>query len=346
MLQHDDRFSEPSLGGLSRRELLAYTAAFGSSFLAAQGLVADASAAGPQASQTPSGPAKRYAMKKSINLWALPYPQRMTLRQCFELCKDAGFDGVEVNFALDGDISPQTSESALRDIGRMARQVGIAISGLCSFLFWPYSLTHEDPQRRARGLELALQMIRACPLLGTENLLVVPGATYIPWLEDQPPVRFDVCEARAKEALRRMLPEAQKAGVSLNIENIFVNGFLHTPQEMNAFVDSFPAERVAVHFDTGNIMLYHFPEHWIPLVGRRIRNVHLKEYSKKVHEFNLHTFRPLLDGGTNWPAVIAALDKVDYRGYLTFEYFNPWPHWPEALVYQTSDAMDRMLGRK
>ena len=31
-------------------------------------------------------------MKKSINLWALPYPQKMTLKQCFELCRDAGFE--------------------------------------------------------------------------------------------------------------------------------------------------------------------------------------------------------------------------------------------------------------
>jgi L-ribulose-5-phosphate 3-epimerase len=30
---------------------------------------------------------------------------------------------------------------------------------------------------------------------------------------------------------------------------------------------------------------------------------------------------------------------------LTFEYFKPWRHYPEALVYQASDAMDRILGR-
>ena len=114
---------------------------------------------------------------------------------------------------------------------------------------------------------------------------------------------------------------------------------------MNQFVDSFDSDRVCVHFDTGNIMLYHFPEHWIPMLGKRIRNVHLKEYSKHVHEFNLHTFRPLLDGTTDWPAVLEALDKVGYRGYLTFEYFNPFLHWPETLVYQTSDVLDRMLGR-
>lgn len=332
--------SQETDGRLSRREALAYTAAFGTAFLAAQGLAAEQPAA---ALRTPS---KKYDMKKSINLWALPYPQKMSLRQCFELCKEAGFEGVEVNYALEGDLSPQAGEADLKAIGQMAQKIGLAISGVCSFLFWPYALTHEDPERRKKGLELAGQMIRAARLLGTENLLVVPGATYVPWIENDPPVPFEVCDQRAKAAVAKLLPEAEKAGVYLNIENIFINGYLHTPQEMNAFVDSFRSDRVKVHFDTGNIAQYHFPEHWIPLLGSRIKNVHLKEHNKKIHEFNLHTFRTLLDGSTNWPAVLEALDKIGYRGYLTFEYFNPLPHWPEALVFQTSDALDRMLGRK
>ena len=40
-----------------------------------------------------------------------------------------------------------------------------------------------------------------------------------------------------------------------------------TPMEMAAFVDGFHSERVHVHFDTGNIMLYQFPEHWIAYLG-------------------------------------------------------------------------------
>jgi hexulose-6-phosphate isomerase len=31
---------------------------------------------------------------------------------------------------------------------------------------------------------------------------------------------------------------------------------------------------------------------------------------------------------------------------VTFEYFHPYPHYPEALIYQTADSLDRMLGRK
>ncbi|NQU22298.1 MAG: sugar phosphate isomerase/epimerase [Candidatus Nealsonbacteria bacterium] len=329
--------------GLSRRELLAYTATFGSTFVAAQGLGGEAAAEKQPAVETPR---KRYDMKKSINLWALPHPDKMSLRACFELCKEAGFDGVEVNYALEGDISPEASEAHIRSVGDMARKIGIEISGLCSFLFWPYPLTHNDPQRRKEATNLAVKMIRAAQLLKTPNLLVVPGASYIPWLPEEPPVPHDVCDRRAREAVRQLIPVAEKADVYLNIENIFLNGYLHSPSEMNEFVDSFKSDRVQVHFDTGNIMQYHFPEHWIPLLGRRIRNVHLKEASKKVNEFSINTFRPLLDGTTDWPAVIEAFDRVGYRGYLTFEYFNPFPHWPESLVYQTSDAMDRMLGRK
>jgi hexulose-6-phosphate isomerase len=333
---------------LSRREWLAYTSAFGGAFVAAQGLAAEGAegVALAPAAPVPKTPGKKYAMKKSINLWALPYPQKMTLKQCFELVKEAGFEGVEVNFVEEGELSARSSPADLRAIGTLARQVGLQISGLCSFLFWPYALTHEDAKRREKGIELATAMIRAAPLLGTENVLVVPGAVYIPWMPEEPPVPFEVCDRRAKQAMRRLIPEAEKARAYLNVENIFINAYLHTPQEMVDFVDGFGSDRVRVHFDTGNIAQYHFAEHWIPLLGKRIKNVHLKEYSKQVHEFSLHTFRPLLDGTTNWPAVLEAFDQVGYRGFLTFEYFNPWPHWPEALVYQTSDALDRMLGRK
>ena len=62
-------------------------------------------------------------------------------------------------------------------------------------------------------------------------------------------------------------------------------------------------------------------------------------------DHSLDSFRTLLDGTTNWPAVMDALEGVGYDGYLTFEYFHPYQHWPEALVYQTSDSLDRMLGR-
>jgi hexulose-6-phosphate isomerase len=292
------------------------------------------------------GSPKRYKMRKSINQWAFPYPDRMSLKECMQLAKDAGFDGIELNYDLETDLSPKSTTKEYTAIRKLAEQIGIEISGICSFLYWPYPLTSNDPKERARGMELAGLMAQAAYDLGTENVLVVPGAVHMPWRKDHDPTPNDVCDRRAKEAIGKLAPIAERLKVYLNIENIFFNGFLMTPDEMNRFVDSFDNEYVKIHFDTGNIMMFQYPEHWIPILGNRIKNVHLKEFTKKGTDFSLETFRPLLDGTTNWPAVIEAFDQVGYSGYLTFEYFHPYPHYPEALIYQTADSLDRMLGIK
>lgn len=299
-----------------------------------------------EASLLSQAPRRRYEMKKSINLWAFPYPHAMSLEDCLRLAKQAGFDAIELNYDLESELSPRSGTQEFHKIRRLAEQIGIAISGLCSFLFWPYPLTSHDPAKRARGLELAILMTQAAHDLGTENLLVVPGAVHIPWRNDYEPVRHDICEQRARQAIKQLLPLAEKLKIHLNLENIFFNGFLLSPQEMISFVDSFQSEFVHVHFDTGNIMEYQFPEHWITLLGSRIKNVHLKEFNKKSTDHTLEGFRPLLDGTTNWPAVLEAFAQIGYQGFLTFEYFHPYAYWPEALIYHTSDALDRMLGHK
>lgn len=288
---------------------------------------------------------KRFSMRKSINLWAFPYPDRMSLEECLLLAKRAGFDAIELNYDLDNDLSPKALPRELAAIRHLADRIGIEISGLCSFLFWPYPLSSNDPVKRERGIELAGMMSDAAHHMGVENLLVVPGAVHIPWRDDHEPVPNDVCESRAKEAIGKLIGKAEKNGVSLNMENIFFNGFLMTPMEMNQFVDSFGSEAVQVHFDTGNISMFQFAEHWVPILGDRIKNIHFKEFTKKGTDYSLETFRPLLDGTTDWPAVMNALESVGYTGYVTFEYFHPYTHYPEALIYQTSDSLDRMLGR-
>ena len=85
--------------------------------------------------------------------------------------------------------------------------------------------------------------------------------------------------------------------------------------EMNAFVDSFKSEHVASTSTPATSCMFQFPEHWIPILGKRIKNIHFKEFTKKGTDYSLETFRPLLDGTTNWPAVMEALDEIGYRGY-------------------------------
>jgi hexulose-6-phosphate isomerase len=326
---------------LNRREAL-YTAMAAGSMTTLQGSVR----ADEKRADTRRASPKRYDMKKSINLWAFPYPGRMTLRESLQLAKDAGFDGIELNYDLESDLSPKAGTKEFQAIRKMAADIGLAISGLCSFLFWPYSLASNKVADRQRGVELAGKMLEAAADLGTENLLVVPGAVHIPWIKNHDTVSLADCDKRAKDAVGKMVPRAEKLGVYLNIENIFFNGYLLSPQDMIAFVDSFKSKHLRVHFDTGNIMMFQFPQDWIEALGTRIKNVHLKEFDKHGTDFSLACFRTLLDGTTDWPAVVEAFARTGYKGYLTFEYFHPFPHYPEALIWQTSDALDRILGRK
>ena len=332
---------------VNRREILSLSMAAAATAAIVPGAALAHQPAAPPEGSTDARRAspKRYKMRKSINLWAFPYPQRMTLEECLHLAKRAGFDAIELNYDLENDLSPKASPTDLANIRKLADKIGIEISGLCSFLFWPYPLSSNDAAKRSRGIELAGMMASAARHLGVENLLVVPGAVHIPWRDDHEPVANDVCERRAREAVGGLVKQAEKLKVSLNMENIFFNGFLMTPMEMNAFVDSFGSEHVRVHFDTGNISMFQFAEHWLPILGKRTKNVHFKEFTKKGTDYSLETFRPLLDGTTNWPAVMDGLEREAYEGYVTFEYFHPYIHYPEALIYQTSDSLDRMLGR-
>jgi len=56
-------------------------------------------------------------------------------------------------------------------------------------------------------------MIRAARLLGTDNLLVVPGSVYAPWIPDEPPVPHDVALERATAAVKSLIPLAKASGV-------------------------------------------------------------------------------------------------------------------------------------
>ena len=60
----------------------------------------------------------------------------------------------------------------------------------------------------------------------------------------------------------------------------------------------------------------------------------------------LHGFVDLLAGDVNYPAVIEALKSVGYDGWVTAEMIPNYKYYTETIIYNTSNAMDRILGRK
>ncbi len=105
---------------VSRRELLAMSLSVTGAAALSQSVTAQTpnAATQPKPVDARRSSPKRYKMRKSINLWAFPYPQRMNLRECLELAKRAGFDGIELNYDLDNDLSPKASPAIWPTFGR------------------------------------------------------------------------------------------------------------------------------------------------------------------------------------------------------------------------------------
>ena len=149
-------------------------------------------------------------------------------------------------------------------------------------------------------------------------------------------IPYDVCHDRASEALRQILPAAEQAGVALCIENVW-NKFLLSPLEMRDFMDSFNSEMVGAYFDVGNVLLTGYPEHWIRILGRRIKRVHIKDFKRSVG--TVEGFVDLLEGDVDFQAVQQALSDIGYDGYVTAEMLPFEPGRPE----RTAQAMKEIF---
>ena len=144
---------------------------------------------------------------------------------------------------------------------------------------------------------------------------------------------------RFTAALSQVVPDAERAKVSLNPENVW-NKFLLSPLEMRSFVDQFHSPWVGTHFDIGNVMQYGYPEDWIETLGPRIKRVHLKDFKLAGGGEAAH-FADLMEGDVNWKAVMTALVKTGYNGFLCPE-IDRNPRQPDQLK-SLSATVDKIL---
>ena len=278
-------------------------------------------------------------MKKGISIWSFA---ETDLRKCMELAKDAGYDGLELALDEHGLVSMDSTEEDLEKVKKMAEEVGIELYSVACGLYWTYNYTSANAENVARAKEITKKQLWVASKLGCDTILVVPGAVEVAF-DPGEVVEYDVAYNRALEALRELAPVAEELDVSIGVENVW-NRFLLSPMEMADFIDKVGSDYVGAYFDVGNVLFAGYPEHWIKILNKRIKKVHFKDYRRKAGD--LHGFVDLLAGDVNWPAVMAQFKAIGYDGWVSAEMLPPYTHYPEAILYNTSYAMDKILGRK
>jgi L-ribulose-5-phosphate 3-epimerase len=281
--------------------------------------------------------------QKSITLRAFPPDQ--TLDCCLRVAREAGFDAVEVNLESGQPYTLQSSDEEIRSLARCVAQHDLLVSAVYSREQWSHPITSSDNETVECGKAIIRRLSECATLLGTDAVLVVPGAVDNSVFASSPEItRYDLAYERATQVLISVAQDLERAGhgASLCIENVW-NKFLLSPIEMRHFIDGINHPLVGAYFDVGNVLQYGFPEQWIDILGHRIRRIHFKDFRSRVG--TLEGFVGLMEGDVNWPEVVTALRRVGYTSYITSEVLPPFKHDPFHLVHSTSAAMDAILAR-
>ncbi|RAV04737.1 sugar phosphate isomerase/epimerase [Paenibacillus sp. YN15] len=279
-------------------------------------------------------------MKKGINIWS--FPEGSPLQDCLAIAKDAGFDGIELSLNEAGDLGLSTSAKEARKVREQVLDTGLEIAGLATGLYWSYSMTSDSADERSKAMDVCRKQLELAAALGTDTILVIPGAVGVDFIPGHPVVDYERAYERALGAISSLAQDARAAGVSIGIENVW-NKFLLSPLELRSFLDAVGSPFVGAYLDIGNVVHAGYPEQWVRILDHRIKRVHLKDYRRQAG--GLHGFVDLLAGDTDYPAVMAALRKTGYDGYVTAEMIPAYTHHPEQIIYNTLSSMNAILAQ-
>jgi len=242
----------------------------------------------------------------------------------FAAAKAAGFAGIEPMSHM-----PQS------EVLDAFAATGLKAASICGSMHWKQPLSDPDPAVRKAGLDALLRTLREAKAYGASSVLLVPGAV-------NKKVSYADAYTRSQTEIRKALPLARELGVKIAIENVW-NQFLLSPLEAARYIDEFDSPFVGWHLDVGNVINYGFPEQWIRILGKRILKLHLKEYSRAKRDKQgpyAGFATPFLTGDDDWPAVMAALDEIGYKGWGISE--QSGADSPEGLK-KLSSEIDQIL---
>jgi L-ribulose-5-phosphate 3-epimerase len=279
----------------SRRSFLKHAGA-ASAAAAAVSFVPAADASGGTQAARPGG-----SPKKAVLIGMLP--KELPFQERFALAREVGFEGMEVNTVYD--------QAQAEQMAKAAQAARLPIHSVMNSEHWNSPLSSADPAVVEKSVQGMLTSINNAKLFGAETVLLVPAVV------DAKTGYKDAWDRSHKVIRERILPEAEKQGIIIGIEEVW-NKFLLSPLEMNAYVDSFKSKWVQAYFDVGNIVFYAYPQDWIRTLGPRIKKVHLKDF-KLDRRKGTFEFVHLGEGDIDWPEVRKALHDIGYDGYMTTE---------------------------
>lgn len=242
-----------------------------------------------------------------VGLSCIITPREWTFDELLDKSKAAGYEALELVITDEGEITLDTPASELQRLAARAADAGLELASICpSFRNAPKDLMTSDWQVRKQSLDTVRRCMDVAKALGIDTMLLTLGSL-------PPSLYYNVAYANALQSMQKLAPYAEELQVNLAIEYVW-NRFLLSPMEFARFCDECASPRVGLFFDTGNMVIQGYPEHWVRICGKHLMKVHFKDFKREGAQWP-----PLLQGDVDFPAVMAELKKIGYDGALLSE---------------------------
>ncbi len=256
-------------------------------------------------------------IKKGVLLGMLP--KQLSYADRLKMARDVGFEAVQAYTT--------PAEREAEEIKQAADGAGIKIDSVMNEGHWEWPLSSSDPAVVEKSLGAMRTSLHNAKLWGSYSVLLVPAVV-------NPQTSYRDAWTRSQTQIRKLIPLAQELGIVIAIEEVW-NKFLLSPLEFATYIDEFNSPWIKAWFDVGNVVLYGYPQDWIRTLGKRIVELHLKDFKRSEDGYK---WVNLGEGDINWPEVRKALAEIGYSGTATTEL----DAGDEAYLRDVSKRVDRL----
>ena len=235
----------------------------------------------------------------------------------------AGLSGIQVSIGTRPDSIPLRDPAVREQYLALGEEHGIAFPSVAAGSILNQIPLGSEPQAAV----YVIDAIEAAAALGSGNVLMAFFGNGDLRLRDAMGDFRDLSEGpfssyeldapavtRVVEALRQIVPRAEKAGVALGLENTL------TAEQNLDVIDRVGSEWLQVYYDVGNATAYGYdvPGELRMLGSDRICEIHLKETLTLEDPAKALLGAPA-SGGVDFEALAAACADIGYEGWYTLE---------------------------
>jgi sugar phosphate isomerase/epimerase len=264
--------------------------------------------------------------------------KRTSLDEAIEIIAGLGYAGVELMADIPHAYPPHMSPQRTAAVKAKISALRLGVSNVNAFTLFALGDTYHpswlEPQeaRRRQRLEHTLRCIELAAALGGKTISLEPGGPVPEGLDRSAAL------ARYEAGLREMLPVARQAAVTLLVEPE-PGLLLETAAEGAAFVERVGHPNLKMNFDLGHFFCVGEDPAAVLCSHRRwIGHVHLEDIAAdRVHQ-HLIPGR----GAMDFPAIFAALRKIEYTGWITVELY-PYETCAAEAAREAFDFLQRFF---